>query len=80
MITRTKTLYEVIVWMDAENPQQPDGQYHFTRKADAFKIARTIKRTYGLVEVNRLSVTPWDENDIHGCDLLASWTNGKQTA
>ena len=75
---RTKTLYEVIAWKDAENPQRPVSQSTWTRKADAIQVARKIKN-YGLVEVNRLAVTPWDEQDIHGCELIASWTNGKRT-
>lgn len=80
MFTHTKTLYEVIAWKDAENPQRPSSQSTWTRKTDAFQIARTQAKAYALVEVNRLSVTPWDECDIHGCELLASWTNGKKTA
>ena len=79
MFNRTKTLYEVIGWMDAENPQQPDSQSTWSRKTDAMQIARNIKKTYNLVEVNRLTVTAWDELDIHGCELLASWTNHKKT-
>ena len=77
---RTKIRYEVIGWLDAENPQRPDSQSTWTRKADALAVARKIKKNLNLVEVNRLTVNFWDELDIQGCELIASWTNGKKTA
>lgn len=78
---RTKTLYEVIGWKNAENPQRPDTQSTWSRKTDAMQIANTLRKSvYKIVEVNKLAVTPWDETDIHGCELIASWTNGKKTA
>ena len=73
-----KTLYEVMGWENAENPQEPDTRSTHTRKTDAMKNAQTMRGKYNLVEVNLLSVSPWDENDIRGCELLASWENGKK--
>lgn len=80
MLTRTKTLYEVLAWTDANNPQRPDRRTTWTRKTDALQIARGLKDDYGLVEVNRLAVDAYDENNVQGADLVASWTNGRKTA
>lgn len=80
MLTRTKTLYEVLAWTDATNPQRPDRRSTWTRKTDATQIARSQAKEYGLVELNVLAVDPYDENNIEGATLLASWTNGKKTA
>ena len=72
--------YEVIAWEDAENPQMPDEQNTFNRKADAMKEARSLAKKYNLVEVNANEVSIYDKNDMWGGELLASWTNGKKTA
>lgn len=80
MITRTKTLYEVIAYTDANNPQRPAARSTWTRKTDALQIARSQAQEYALVEVNNLAVDPYDENNIQGATLVASWTNGKKTA
>lgn len=80
MFTRTKTLYEIMAWEDANNPQQPAQRSTWTRKTDALQIARSLAKKYPLVEVNNLAVDPYDENNIQGATLVASWTNGKKTA
>ena len=80
MMYDTVTRYEIIAWEDAENPQMPDYQERFHRKADAMKRARQMALKYNLVEVNAIEVDKYDGNNIDGGKLIASWTHGKKTA
>lgn len=69
---QTKTIYEVMVWVDADNPQCPDIRSIFARKSDA--------REYGLVEVNSMEVDIDDEDNMDKAFLVASWRGGRKTA
>lgn len=76
----TKTIYEVLVWVDADNPQCPDIRSTFTRKSDALKVAKERAREYGLVEVNCMEVDIDDEDNMDKAFLIASWRGGRKTA
>ena len=72
--------YEVIAWVDAENPQRPCYMQTFRSKALAVKQARSVSRRYPLVEVNENKINANDPNDLREGKLLASWTHGRKTA
>ena len=82
MINRTITKYEIIAWRDADNPQGPDYMDRFSTKRTAMAYAKkALERShFPLLEVNRLEVNQYDENDVWESALIASWTNGKRTA
>lgn len=77
---QTKTIYEVMVWADADNPQCPDIRSIFARKSDAMKLAKESAREYGLVEVNSMEVDIDDEDNMDKAFLVASWRGGRKTA
>ena len=81
-MNHSKKLYEVLTYKDGDDPQMPRSRSTWAKKTDAMQIAGSAAKdpANGRVEVNLLYVDSYDENNIYGGDLVASWVNGRKTA
>jgi len=61
--------YEVIAWKDANATQEA---YHAncTSKAEAIRIARSIRNRYGAVELNKVYTAVDDDSNYLGFEAL----------
>lgn len=80
MFSNESCYYEIMAWKDAENPQRPFYQERYASKKVAMSDARVLSKRFNRLEVNKVFHSIYDINDIHGCELIASWHKGKKIA
>lgn len=75
---KTKTTFEILVWKNAENVQEPIYRDEYQTEEKAMRMARSIYvKNYGRVEVNRVVFNPdIPISNVIDLALVASWENG----